>query len=141
MEIEEEGFPPVGVETLNAIPLSKKEFQIDNSPFFVEKIAVGTVVRATPTNVLHKYKFESVLEHSENQSLSIIFLVPEVKETIFQNLKEWGCYCEYGEFGKNNKLEMLAVSIPPQTEYYKIYSFLDNYEKLNQISFSELAIY
>jgi hypothetical protein len=44
LDIDESNYPPIKVETLNGILLADGAIQIDNTPFFVEEIAVGDKV-------------------------------------------------------------------------------------------------
>ena len=66
-----------------------------------------------------------------------IFLSPDIKDVVFQELKHRGCYCEYGEFGE---LKMLAVSIPETCDYEELYSYLMKHEEDEQLSIAELAV-
>ena len=46
LEVDADGWPPVGSEGLWAEPLGNDEFRIDNTPWFVRKLAADDVVRA-----------------------------------------------------------------------------------------------
>jgi len=43
----EDGFPPIRVELLHARPVNADQFQVLNSPFFVENVAYGDLVTVT----------------------------------------------------------------------------------------------
>ncbi len=139
LEVDEDGYPPVGSESLNAIVLGENIFQLDNTPFFVEGIAIGDVVEAfqTPESG-DKYVFSKIISTSLDQSLSIIFLDSSVEETVFQKLKAHGCYCEYGEF-RNGHLSMLAVSVPSAAKYEEIMCYLLELESQDILSVAELC--
>ena len=139
LEIDEDGYPPVGSETLNAIVLGSGEFQIDNTPFFATSVALGDVVLAKKTSDSgDKFLFYSHVSFSENHSLSIIFLEDTIIEDVFSKLKLAGCYCEYGEFRGGN-LKMLAVSVPNTKVYNQVIPNLLKLESDDFLSVAELC--
>jgi len=44
LEIVEDGFPPITVESLNAYLLDDGKIELDNTPFFAESVAVGDIL-------------------------------------------------------------------------------------------------
>lgn len=140
LEIDEDGFPPVGTESLNA-RAAGTGFVLDNTPFFATGVALGDRVEA-----LHipgsagGFTFVRVIEASTTKAISIIFLDEECKDAVFQELKRRGCYCEYGEFGANAGLQMLAVAVPESCDYATVSGYLGPYESNDQLSVAELAI-
>lgn len=140
LEVDEEGYPPVSSESLNA-SLAEDGFVLENTPFFVTGVALGDCVEAQPVHGTGaRYLFSQVVRSSTSKSLSIIFLDPAVRDPVFQHLKQQGCYCEYGEFGKSNDLKMLAVSVPDSCEYDAIAAYLQDHENRQTLSFAELAV-
>ncbi|CAM2069280.1 DUF4265 domain-containing protein [Sulfidibacter corallicola] len=137
LEAHEEGFPPIAVEMLNAQLVNEGVAKIDNTPFFVESIAIGDIVLCKPAGSEGVYDFERVVEHGNSKSVSIIFIDESCKEDLYQYFKVHNCYCEYGEFGAFN---MLAVSIPASVEYPKISKHLEKLEAVTKISFAELCL-
>lgn len=137
LECEEDGYPPVSVESLNAEELEPGFFRIKNSPFFRENIAYGDIVAASPIDRIGYYQFDCVVIPSGFTSVSII-LIDEMASDILMKLFCGSLFVvEYGEFGS---LKMLAVSIPPSIEYGEIKSNLMELEEKEMISFSELAV-
>lgn len=140
LEVDGDGYPPVGSESLNAIVLGENTFQIDNTPFFVEEIAVGDVVEAFKTSDSgDKFVFSRVLSLSQDQSLSIIFLDTSFLEGVSKKLREYGCYCEYGEFNNDN-LVMLAVNVSDPSVYGDVMSLLLHLGTQDLLSVAELCI-
>lgn len=136
----EDGYPPVGSEAINAIELTSGEFKLDNTPFFIEGVSLGDTVSAEQVNGdCDKYWFKKVTNQSDNKSLSIIFIDAESIENVFNKLKKYGCFCEYGEF-EQGALKMLAVNVPSGSDYDQIYNFLIGYEEKEILSFAELAV-
>ena len=136
--IDEDGFPPVSSETLNARRERGNGLVLENTPFFVNGIALGDRIAGTPIpGQSRRYSFERVLLPSANKAISIIFLDIGIKEPIYQELKQRGCYCEYGEFGK---LQMLAIGVLPDCDYPAIVRYLVEFENANLLSYAELAV-
>lgn len=136
LEIED-GFPPIGTESLNALADDFGFFRIDNTPFFATGVSLGDVVEAESDD-RGRLCFRRVIRQSDNTSLSIIFLDDQVRMPTTQYLEDAGCYCEYGEFPG---LEAVAVSIPVTVNYENVVGYLDNWEARGAISYAELAIY
>lgn len=137
LEVEEDGFSPIGVETLNGILLSDNLVRIDNTPFFVEGVAIGDKIRCYQPSGSENYRFLEVVEESGNKAISIIFIQDEYKEEVYQYLKEIGCYCEYGEFQDFN---MLAVEVNTKTNYKDVENYLAAKESEEILSYAELCI-
>ena len=137
-KIENDGddFPPIGVESLNAILLDSGLLQIDNVPFFIEEIAVGDVVKCLKSPEEKNYQFDEVIYEGTHKSVSILFIDDSCKENIYQFLKSKNCYCEYGEFGVFN---MLAVDISADVIYEEIEQYLSKQESTGVISYAELC--
>lgn len=133
----EDGFPPVGVESLNGVLLDSGLIKIDNVPFFVEDIAVGDVVKCLNLPGKKNYQFEEVIYEGTHKSISIIFINDLSKENIYQFFKSKGCYCEYGEFGA---FIMLAVDINDDVIYEEIEKYLSKQESEGTISYAELCV-
>ncbi|WP_052556625.1 DUF4265 domain-containing protein [Enhygromyxa salina] len=138
LEPDEDGYPPIGSEGLNAIGLDDGTFILDNTPFFVTEVALGDrVVAEQIPDSEGRFAFSHVLEPSSEKAISIIFLADHLGEEIFQNLRARGCYCEYGEFGS---LKMLAVSVPEACDYRDLRKYLMYHRKKKHLSFAELAV-
>jgi hypothetical protein len=140
LDVDEDGYPPVASETLNA-RLVEDGFILENTPFFATGVALGDCVEAQPIHGAEpRYLFSGIVRSSTSKSLSIIFLDPAVRDSVYQHLKQLGCYCEYGEFGPSKDLKMLAVSVPDSCDYDALASYLYEHENKHSLSFAELAV-
>jgi len=137
LEVEEDNFPPISVETLNGFCQGNGAVKLDNTPFFVTSIALGDEIKYKKRKNEEGYWYDSVQLESGNKALSIIFLEAGYEEEIYQNLRSLGCYCEYGKFGAFN---MLAVCVLKNQMYLKVASYLDKLETLGLISYAELCV-
>ena len=140
LDVDEEGFPPISSEALNA-RRDPPGFVLENTLFFATGVALGDRVEGIPVQgTPEKFTFARVIESSTCKAISIIFLDVGIKEAIYQELKRRGCYCEYGEFGRGGHLQMLAVAVPESCDYEAVSRFLAEHEAGEQLSFAELAV-
>lgn len=137
LEILEDDFPPVGVETLNARFIDNNKVELENTPFFADSVAVGDIISCRKTEHSHIFQYESVVTPSGHKSISIIFIDDDCKEEVYHHFKGYDCYCEYGEFDGYN---MLAVSIDKELGYSKVAAYLDEKAESGKISYAELCI-
>jgi len=137
LEPEGDGFPPIGVESLNGYCDRSDLVRLDNTPFFAIGVALGDVVLYEKHPSKNEYWYCGVYSESGNKALSIIFLDEACKEEVYQHLKSSGCYCEYGEFGNFN---MLAVGVYASLNYSEIASYLGEKEAGGLISYAELCV-
>jgi hypothetical protein len=137
LEQNEDGYPPIAVEMLNARMLENGTFQIQNAPFFTENISYSDIVKASPTDVPEQYRFDEVIEQSSFTSLSIIILDLSMETFLMDLLRGFDCIIEYGEFGV---YRVLAIAVPDTTEYAPLREQLQSLEDRELISFAELAV-
>lgn len=137
LERDEDGFPPISVEMLNATSLGDGRFRLQNAPFFAENISYNDIVKATPTGVSGQFRFEEVIEPSEFASISIIILDSSMDEFLMELIRGFDCVVEYGEFGV---YRVLAVAIPDATNYALLREKLRLLEDGEQVSVAELAL-
>lgn len=137
LERDEDGYPPISIEMLNAVPLEGGLFQIENAPFFVRDISFHDVVRASSTTAQGQFRFEGVIRPSSFTSLSIIILDASMDVFLMDLLRGLQCVIEYGEFGA---YRILAVAVPSTTDYDTLRVQPQSLEDKKLISFSELAV-
>lgn len=131
----EDGFPPIGVETLNARACDDGIFEILNTPFFIKEIAYHDMVSAKK-NESGRLEFSECVKQSSFKAISIIFWSDEVRGRIIDEFQGKDCIIEYGEFPG---YRMLAIAIPHTTDYTEIKSVLDVYERDGDLSYAELV--
>lgn len=136
LEQNEDGYPPVALETLNASDLGGGLFKIENAPFFAESIAYGDVVAAR-ASTSGSCAFDKVVERSTFTSLSILILQEGMDVLLMDLFRGKDCVIEYGEFGD---FRVLAVAVPKTCDYAALRATLQTLEDDDQISFAELAV-
>lgn len=137
LEKDEDGYPPISVELLNATAISDDVFRIENAPYFAKNISYHDVVQADRSSVDGQFDFSKVVEESTFTSISIIILDPAMDVALMDILRGLDCVVEYGEFGR---LRVLAVAVPASTNYGELRQKLQRLEERGQISFAELAV-
>jgi hypothetical protein len=131
----DDGFPPITSEVLIGGVEGPNLFRIDNTPFFVEGVALGDVVLCggSPPDL----QYRRLQKANNNKALSILFIDITYEEELYQYLKEKGCYCEFGEFPE---YDMLAVCVFKHIDYNNIKPFLLEAQEAGRISLAELCI-
>ncbi|MBP7370379.1 MAG: DUF4265 domain-containing protein [Arenimonas sp.] len=137
LERNEDGYPPIAVEMLNAKALGGGLFLIQNTPFFTENVSYHDVVKASATDVQGQQSFDELVEQSDFTALSIIILDESMDTFLMDLLRGLSCVIEYGEF---SVYRVLAVAVPATTDYATLRGVLQSLEDRELISFSELAV-
>lgn len=132
MEQDEDGWPPYTAESLWAIKKDNGNFEINNIPFYVRGIALGDTISATWDGEIMVFK--EVVESSENCTLRIIFDDLSCKEPVCNALVRLGCMCEGADVDI-----LVAVNIPPETEYDDVIDFLEPYCEKDLLGYEEAS--
>lgn len=109
LEVDEDGWPPVGAESLWAVPC-EGGFRIDGIPFFVRDATDGDVVEAVPDANDSALDFTRVVRRSTSSLLRVACYTDDVHEDVRARLTQLGCACEYFE-----RFRMVSVSVPSTT--------------------------
>lgn len=137
LDPNEDGFPPISVELLNATQLSPDTFRIENAPFFAPNVSYHDTVRARESDVEGQFDFLELLQPSDFTSVSIILFDSAMDEFLMDLLRGMNCVLEYGEFGA---YRVLAVAVPSTADYPSLRTTLTELEGRGLISFAELSL-
>jgi hypothetical protein len=137
LDPNEDGYPPISVELLNAMRVSPGVFRIENAPFFSPNVSYRDIVSACASVAEGQFDFVELLQASDFTSISIILLDPKMDEFLMDLLRGLHCVLEYGEFGV---YRVLAVAVPPATDYRALRAQLEDLEGRELISFAELSV-
>jgi hypothetical protein len=119
LEQDSDGYPPVGVESLWAVPTTTAgEFVLDNVPFFARCATLGDTVRVREEQ--GQRWFESVARRSTNSLIRAVFFDAEKLEQVNGTLERFGCSTEYLRPHK-----LLAVSIPANVSLVDVQAYLE----------------
>lgn len=135
LEIYEDGFPPISVETLNAKLIDKNIAIIDNIPFFVEGVAYEDEVLLLYQN--NKYFFQKLIRKSGNKIVSLIIIDIFVKQELIAYFNKEKLMYEIGKFPDYT---MLSVSIKDSCQFDKTKNYLSTLENNGLISYAELCL-
>lgn len=116
LEIDDDGYPPVGAETLWA-QSEGDGFRLENIPFFARGVAFGDIVYAVPVDGLLEYKW--VLKRSGHGTVRIIMFEGDTEKTR-DEFRALGCRSELSHIPS-----LFAVDIPPTSDYAAVRDFLE----------------
>jgi hypothetical protein len=131
IEQDEDGYPPVTIETVWARRLgTSDEYVIDNLPFFARDATLGDVVRAksTPSGLV----FEEVVKWSPNSLIRVVVYDPSEMKEIRRKLKELGCSTE--EFAER---QLIAVDVPGDVKLASVQEYLEGLSQRDIAGYEE----
>ena len=127
---DEDGWPPVEIESLWAKKIANDRFQLDNIPFYVRGVANGDLVRVK--YLQGQAWFENVAKHSRHFTVRVLISslknVSKVRE-IFRGL---GCQTE-----QDRIKVLIAIDVPPNVSYADVKSVLERGEAKGDWEYEE----
>lgn len=136
LEPDEDGWPPVNVESVWAHPGEVEgEYVIDNIPFFTREATDGDVVAVRHDDNGTRW-FDEVVRPSRNSLIRIIFHDDDQVDPVRERLKALGCATEY--FGAYH---LLAVSIPPREDLVIVQNELREREAAGHLAYEEAILW
>lgn len=133
----DDGFPPISSEFLHGKIISDGAIQVDNTPFFVEGIAVGDIVNCRVSANQNTFEFEHVVKHSGNKSISVIFIDGAAEPIVREEMKKMKLYYEYAKFPE---YDMMAISVENEADFDRLTEFLSDFQRHGKISYAELCV-
>lgn len=128
---DEDGYPPVGVESLWANPgANPGEYVLANVPFFVRDATIDDIVQAREVD--GNLWFERRVSGSENSLIRITFHDQECWVRVNERLCALGCSTEYAR-----PYNLLAVSIPPTVKLSDVQDYLQAEAGAGNIGYEE----
>lgn len=131
LEQDEDGYPPVAVESLWAEPGVKAgEYVIDNVPFFVRNVTIGdaVLVREEDGNLW----FDGILSRSQNSLVRVVFFDHNCVESVGRRLVAMGCSTEY--LREHN---LMAVNIPRDITLTDVQAYLQSEAGAGKLDYEE----
>jgi hypothetical protein len=131
LEQDEDGYPPVAVESLWATPTAAAEqYVIDNVPFFIRDATVGdtVLVRKKDGNCW----FDGVLSRSQNSLVRVVFFDRDCVEVLSKQLSAMGCSTEY--LREHN---LMAINIPGEIALTDVQAYLRAEAETGKIDYEE----
>ncbi|MFF7772495.1 DUF4265 domain-containing protein [Streptomyces massasporeus] len=124
MEVDEEGWPPAGVESLWAVDLGDGTVRLDNTPWFVRGVASDDIIRVEVDDEGIRWAGETV-RASENCTIRLIVLKDGGTAAARQSVLE--IFHSLGTTGEGiEKYRMVALDVPPTANLPKIRQLLEH---------------
>lgn len=133
LERDEDGYPPVAVESMWAIQLLNGRLRIDNIPFYMMGISCGDEVEALLEN--GELWFKSLTKKSGNSTFRIIPIDPQFLEKIRVDLNALGCQSEC-----HKKAVLIAVEVPASVSIQPFLNYIVEAQKKGILDFEEAAL-
>jgi len=133
IEKDEDGFPPVSIETLWA-EYSDHGYMIDSIPFFTKDATNGDVI-STTTDADGDLWFNSRIISSTNSLVRLVLFDGSIANEVSLELRKMGCSTEF-----ISDYEMMAVNVPKTTPYQDVIRFIDEKGRQGLLDYEEALI-
>jgi hypothetical protein len=131
---DEDGYPPVAVESLWAEPATNAdEYVLDNIPFFARDATIGDTILVREEEG-HRW-FERLVHSSSNSLVRAVFFDQAGVERVTKRLIALGCSTEY-----MNEYKLLAVSVPADANLADAQSYLQVEASAGSIDYEEAIL-
>jgi hypothetical protein len=105
---DEDGYPPVDAEEIDATKVSSGQFRVESVPVFAYGLARGDVVRAARSGSDDRLWVTEVLISSPNWVARVIPRGDFDTATIVRRFQELGCRAHATRYG------LVAIDVPPE---------------------------
>jgi len=130
LQQDQEGYPPVAVETVWAQKAEPEGFFLDNIPFFEREATLGDLVFATERDAV--LWFERIIKPSGNSLLRLVFFDNAPMDQIRQEIRNLGCESELFQ-----EHMLLAINVPPEQSLKTIQEYLASAAARGWIDYEE----
>ena len=130
---DEDGYPPVAVESLWAKPIGGC-YEIDSIPFFTRDATVGDLVRAVP-DATGALWFAGTDHASHHSLIRVVFFDVACTDPVTKRLEALGCGTEGMKAYK-----LVAVDVPADAELGAVQDFLRSESSAGHIDYEEALL-
>lgn len=124
MEVDEDGWPPVSVESLWAVDLGDGTVRLDNTPWFVRGVASDDVIRVDIDEDGLRWAGETV-RVSENCTIRLIVMKDGGSTAARQSVLD--VFHRLGTTGEGiEQFRMVALDVPPEADLPRIRKLLEH---------------
>ncbi|MEU2729586.1 DUF4265 domain-containing protein [Streptomyces griseoviridis] len=124
LDVDEDGWPPAGVESLWAVRLGDGTVRLDNTPWFVRGVACGDIVGVELEDDGVLYARETV-QPSGNCTIRLIVLRDEGSAAARQTVLD--SFHRLGATGEGlQHFRMVALDVPPEADLPEIRKLLEH---------------
>ena len=134
IEQDEDGYPPVCIETAWARRTQDGYYELNNSPFYAIDVSWKDIVdvEQMPNGIL---KFKRVVRRSGHSTIRVVALEKEEKKTLQKKLEELGCSWEGGDVPS-----LISVDIPPHVDIEQVRNLLQEGSDNGFFDYEEASI-
>lgn len=134
IEQDEDGYPPVSIETLWARRTKDGYYELDNSPFYALDVSWKDVVdiEEVPDGTL---QFKRVVKQSGHSTIRVVTLKKGELEPIKRKLEKLGCSWEGGDVPS-----LISVDIPPHIDIEPVRNLLQEGSDHGFFDYEESAV-
>lgn len=133
LEQDEDGYPPVAVESVWAKEQPDGSYVIDNAPWFTREATLGDVVEAEEEDGALYYS--ATRSESGSSLLRVVFLTDEEPTSVREALLELGCSSELA-----GAWPLLAIDVPADAELDAVRAMLDEGEEQERWEYEEAIL-
>jgi hypothetical protein len=135
LEQDEDGYPPVAVESLWARRGGDAQtFTVDNVPFFARDATLGDTVAGEIDGDGNLW-FVRTLSRSENSLIRVTFFDKGCVDSVTASLEAMGCPTEY-----EKPHNLLAASVPPSVSLAVVQRYLQAETNAGRIDYEEAIL-
>jgi uncharacterized protein DUF4265 len=135
---DHDNWPPYEKEWVWASPLGDDLFQLDNSPWYVRGVSWKDIVRAE-LDADGCWNFIEVVTASRHSTIRVFAMEATEAEMqeLLSKLNRLGCTYE----GESGLKSMIAIDIPPESDYSPIVALLKEGESAEKWGYEEGCLY
>lgn len=123
LEVDHEGWPPVGAERVWAEPLGSDTYRIDNTPWFARYVAADDIVRAVPPDDDSSPVYVETVERSGKSTIRVLpFEAGPLHGSLHPILDLFVPLGAYGEGA--GPYPIVALTVPPDADVRAVHDLL-----------------
>ncbi len=118
IEQDDDGYPPISVESVWAKPTGSGTYLVDNIPFFATDAALGDEVNAK--DIDGDLFYVSMKKPSGNSLLRVVFFDSKASDDLIEQLARLECDTE-----RSHVDCLVAINVPPPVKLRKVQQLLN----------------
>ena len=123
LDVDGEGWPPVGSERVWAQGLGDDTYRVDNTPWFVRDLAAGDIVRAVARDETSWPTFVEKIEWSGNYTIRVIPFPAGALQGSLQAVLD--LFTPHGADGEGAaQFPIVALNVPPSADIAAVHALL-----------------
>lgn len=131
---DEDGYPPVKVESVWAKAISGGLYEVDNIPFFTRDATVGDRITVRKDEYGNLW-FREAAERSTHSLIRVVFFDRDCIEDVIKKLREIGCNTE-----RMRPYNLVAVDVPDSVSLEAVQDFLELEYSKGRIDYEEALL-